>query len=104
MTLRAERAAVRGQPALRASDVAQVRRELLDLASSWRSVLAHDTPNARPIVAALLKGRVTFTPADERKQWTLRGEGTLAGVFTRLVSPSGAVPGGDAKLGWSIPE
>jgi hypothetical protein len=99
VTLRAERAAVRvgGKP-LRASDVALVRRDLLTLADAWRTVLAHDTPNARPIVAALLKGRVTFTPTDERKQWELRGEGTLAGVFTRLVSPSGVVPGGDATL------
>ena len=59
-----------------------VSQELLDLAGLWRTVLAHDQAHARPIVAALLNGRVTITPKLERKVWELRGAGTLVGLFS----------------------
>ena len=85
MALRADVAAVRAAPRLQAVDVTNVRRELLDLADSWRSVLGHDPTNARPIVTALLIGRVTMTPTTERKVWELRGKGTLSGLFTREI-------------------
>jgi hypothetical protein len=55
-------------------------------------VLSDDPDHARPIVAALLHGRVTIAPATNGR-WTLTGEGTLAGLFSRSVGemcyPSG---------------
>ena len=49
---------------------------------------------ARPIISALLKGRVIITPLSD-KRWTLRGEGTLAGLFETGVFPVGlASPAG----------
>ena len=50
-------------------------------------MLADDPTHARPIVSSLLKGRVTFTPTDVRKRWTLSGEGSLVGLFERAVFP-----------------
>jgi hypothetical protein len=83
------------QEPLRASDAARVRGELIDLAGSWRHVLADDPTHARPIVSSLLKGRVTFTPM-AAKRWTLRGEGTLCGLFSsETFSPTYGVPNGN---------
>jgi hypothetical protein len=51
--------------------------------------------HARPIVSALLKGRVTFTPMETAKRWTLRGEGSIVGLFERAILPLGvASPAG----------
>jgi hypothetical protein len=75
-----------GQPA---PDAAIVRSELLALASDWRRVLVDDPTHARPIVASLLQGRVTFTPQAERGRWELRGEGTLQGLFGGAILPKG---------------
>jgi site-specific DNA recombinase len=96
-TLQAERDRRRVQRPVQALDATTVRRELLALAEEWRTVLAHDQPNARPIVTALLTDRVTITPTD-RKAWTLSGAGTLAGLFSRnvprgMASPPGFEPG-----------
>jgi len=63
------------------SEATRVRTELLALADEWCRVLVDDSGHARPIVTALLNGRVTITPA-AKAQWTLSGEGTLAGLFT----------------------
>jgi hypothetical protein len=60
----------------------EVRHERLALAEDWRTVLAQDVSNARPILSSLLKTRVTITPKGP-KRWELRGEGTLAGLFSR---------------------
>ena len=80
---------------LRASDAARVRDELMALATAWRRVLVDDPRNARPIVSSLLKGRVTIEPvADARKRWTLRGEGTLIGLFQAVI------PGKSFPLVW----
>jgi hypothetical protein len=72
-----------------------VRRELLALAGSWRRVLAEDRTHARPIVAGLLRERVTITPT-AKDRWTISGEGTLAGLFSRQLS----VQGNDFPSGW----
>ena len=72
---------------LKTSDADRVRDELLTLATSWRQVLADDPTHARPIISSLLKGRVTITPMDVRKRWTLSGEGSLVGLFERAVFP-----------------
>ncbi len=87
VALEARRADMHADRRLRASDADRVRDELLKLASSWRRVLADDPTHARPIVSSLLKGRVTITPTDVRKQWTLRGSGSLIGLFERVVIP-----------------
>jgi site-specific DNA recombinase len=70
------------RPVLRI-DTARVRRELLELAGSWRQVLADDPTNARPIVTSLLIGRVTIAPTTTPREWQMRGEGTLVGLFER---------------------
>ena len=97
MALRADVAAVRAAPRLQAVDVTTVRRDLLDLADAWRSVLGHDPTNARPIVTALLIGRVTMTPTTERKVWKLRGKGTLSGLFTREICRKVVRPHRDSR-------
>ena len=101
-TLETERVAVGSQRRLRPSDAARVRHELLVLAGSWRRVLADDRVNARPIVTSLLNGRVTITPGAERKQWELRGEGTLSGLFSRSVFQSVWRPHRDSNPGFSL--
>jgi hypothetical protein len=88
LALESQRAGMRAERRLRASDADRVRNELLTLASPWRRVLADDPTHARPIVSSLLKGRVTITPTDvARKRWTLSGEGSLVGLFERAVFP-----------------
>jgi hypothetical protein len=85
--LQAERAAVCTPASFTPRDAERVRGELLSLAASWRHVLADDPTHARPIVSALLKGRVTITPTRaQARMWTLSGEGTLVGLFERVVS------------------
>jgi site-specific DNA recombinase len=85
-----------------AADAARVRSELTALASSWRKVLANDPTNARPIITRLLNGRVTITPDPKRRQWELQGEGTLAGLFSREIFPSGWRPHRDSNPGFSL--
>jgi hypothetical protein len=80
---------------LKASEANRVRTELLALADEWGRVLVEDPAHARPIVTALLNGRITITPATTKAQWTLSGEGTLAGLFTRRISEEFDFP-----LGW----
>jgi site-specific DNA recombinase len=96
-TLDAERQAMRAERRLEATDATRVHAELMTLAGSWRRVLADDAGHARPIVAALLTGRVTITPTSIAKQWTLSGEGTLAGLFQRTIFPSGWRPQRDSN-------
>jgi hypothetical protein len=85
--LEGRREQMRSERRLRASDAARVQDELMALASSWRRVLVDDPTNARPIISSLLKGRVTIDPVkDARKRWTLRGEGTLVGLFEKMIS------------------
>ena len=92
--LEAERQALVSQRPMQKKSVDRIRDELLALAQSWRQVLSDDPTNARPIVAGLLKGRVSYTPV-ERGRWELRGEGTLAGLFSRTVYSTGdGVPNG----------
>ena len=88
---------MRTERRLEASDAALARVKLLTLADSWRRVLANNAGHARPIVAAMMNGRVTITPTPEKENhWTLSGEGTLIGLFQRTLFPSGWRPQGDS--------
>jgi hypothetical protein len=58
------------------------------MAGDWRRILADDPTNARPVVSALLNGRVIITPTSRSKEWTLSGEGTLVGLFARAIVPT----------------
>jgi len=84
-------------------DARRARQELLALAQSWRQVLTQEPLHARPILADLLVGRVTFTPAAEPKRWELRGRGTLSGLFDAIL-PLGmaslTVPSWNRLRGW----
>lgn len=95
--LEVERDAVRAQAALEASAIGTIRGELLDLAQSWRRVLADDPTHARPIVSSLLRGRVTFTPLAPLR-WQLRGAGHLTGLFEREMTGRGYVPNSASTL------
>jgi len=93
MTLEAERQALRAERRLEASDATRMRSELLALADSWRTILADDPTHARPIVSSLLTRRVTITPMEHAKRrWTLKGNGTVAGLFQMAIFPSGWRP------------
>ena len=96
VSLEADRQVIAAQRPMQAASVARVRDELLELAQSWRHVLADDPTHARPIVSSLLKGRVTYRPLAP-KRWELTGEGTLAGLFTRQIFPSGWRPQRDSN-------
>jgi hypothetical protein len=69
----------------------------MTLADSWRRVLADDPTHARPTVAALLKGRATFTPRATRRSWKVQGDGTIAGLFTRVLASGLASPTGTQR-------
>ena len=86
--LLSEREAIVAQRPARALDILRLRAELEALAREWRHVLADDAPHARPIVSQLLVGRVSLRPLETAGRWELRGEGTLAGLFTREIFPS----------------
>jgi site-specific DNA recombinase len=88
LALQADRAAVAANRRLDTREIAQLRVQLVELAGTWRHVLADDPAHARPIVSALLKGRVMYTPIGE-KRWQMSGEGTYAGLFTKDVLPFG---------------
>ena len=100
--LEAERATVAAQTPLRAADASRMRSEVLALASSWRQVLVAGATHARPIVTALLKGRVSIAPHEtKRHHWILRGEGSLRGLFERVILPLGvASPTGFEPVFW----
>jgi DNA invertase Pin-like site-specific DNA recombinase len=91
VTLEARREALCSERRLRASDLARAREELIALAASWRRVLSDDPTHARPIVASLLKGRVTFAPLESHR-WRVSGKGSLIGLFSREVAGRGIVP------------
>jgi hypothetical protein len=69
---------------------------MMQSATSWRRVLLEDTDNARPIVTSLLVGRVTIAPTTNSREWEMRGEGTLTGLFERTF-PLGWRPRRDAS-------
>jgi hypothetical protein len=66
------------------------------LANSWRTILADDPTNARPIVSSLLKGRVTILPTTKHR-WTMSGEGALTGLFQSAIFQSGPRPQRDSN-------
>ena len=74
-------------------DEVRLRSDLLSLAQSWRCVLADDPMHARPIISSLLKGRVTYSPMSYRK-WTLQGEASPFGLFSRVFACGVGVPNG----------
>ena len=67
-----------------------VRQQLRELAEDWRHTLAGESLHARPLLAKLLVGRVRFTPRVDR-EWLLRGQGTLLGLFERVLPASVAL-------------
>jgi hypothetical protein len=82
--LESERSTIATPLGISARDGVRVREELLTLAASWRTVVADDPTHLRPIVTSLLNGRrVTITPL-EGKRWQMRGEGTIAGLFSKV--------------------
>jgi DNA invertase Pin-like site-specific DNA recombinase len=85
--LEADYQALRTARNVEASEAGRIRGELIELADSWRRVLADDPTHARPIISALLVGRVTITPA-AGKRWMLTGAGTLTSLFERTIFPS----------------
>lgn len=89
--LEAQRHNIAAQQRLMTSDAAKLREEIEALAGSWRTVLVNESPeHARPIVSALLKGRVTFTPiAKKTKQWSVRGESSIKGLFCKAILSRG---------------
>ena len=97
--LRREVEAARLEKRVGSLDQSTTRRELLTLARDWRKVLATDPNNARPIVSALLDGRVTITPTGTPKQWELQGRGTLNGLFSGQIFPSDWRPHRDSRKG-----
>jgi site-specific DNA recombinase len=70
----------------------EVRRRLDD----WRSVLSDESSQSRQMLRLLLRGRLVFTPRDERRAVRFSGEGDLGQVFSGLIdsqalaSPTGA--------------
>jgi hypothetical protein len=67
-------------------------------AGEWRTVLADDPENARPVILRLLDGRVSFLPVGSGR-WRMTGRGTLAGLFSRELFPVGmASPTGFDEL------
>jgi ssDNA-binding Zn-finger/Zn-ribbon topoisomerase 1 len=99
--LESDRQAMRAERRLEASEARQVRADLQGLASSWRSVLAGDAINARPIVSSLLIGRVRIEPSDKRR-WTISGAGTLAGLFSRVLVPFGVTSPTGSGPEWKV--
>lgn len=97
--LEAERDAARGACRLQTSEIALVRGELLDVAASWRQVLAGEPTHARPIVTSLLNGRVTFSPAHDPKRWIVKGEGVSLGCSQGFARRYG-VPNGFEPVFW----
>ena len=79
--LKAELGQLRAHRRLQAADVASIRADLMTLADSWRSVLAEDPSNVRPIVTSLLVGRVTIVPTAKPQEWRIHGDRTLCGLF-----------------------
>ena len=91
-------AAMRAQRRPGRGEAATIRKDVMQLARSWRQVLAEDPDHWRPIVSSLLIGRVTITPAANSRQWELRGEGTFAGLFSKTIFPSGWCARQDSNL------
>lgn len=80
--LEAQREASKAQRRLQAMEAARLRQEIETLATSWRTVLMQDPDHARPIVALLLKRRVTITPVPERaRRWTVSGNARSPACF-----------------------
>jgi site-specific DNA recombinase len=97
-SLQAERRALDGRGRDMPS-ATQLRADLMNLAHSWRRVLAEDSTNARPIVSSLLLGRITYTPLEDGR-WKLTGEATLSGLFSRVFSVGVASPTGFEPVFW----
>ena len=73
------------RPTMSAAEIRHTRLALEAMASGWRQILQQEPEHARPILSALLDGRVKFTPTG-RRSWKMEGAGTLRGVFTANLS------------------
>jgi len=81
---------------LQPADAGRLRGELLDLARSWRQVLADDPMPARPIVSVLLDGRATFEPDDRSHALEDARESNAVRVVVQSRNPSSdGVPNGN---------
>ena len=81
--VRAEYDRLQAMPA--AVDGAKVRAELEELASDWKRLLMGEPEHARPLLSALLVGRLKFRPQERPNAWELFGRGSIAGLFSRVV-------------------
>jgi hypothetical protein len=78
----------RSRPPMSTAEINHLRFTLTGLANGWSQILRDEPEHARPIISALLVGRVTFTPTG-RRSWEPRGTGTLRGLFQKMVSAGG---------------
>ena len=63
-------------------------------------MLVEESTQARQMLRSLLRGRLVFTPRDDRRAVRFTGDGDLGGVFSGLIdsqalaSPTGTATGG----------
>ena len=86
--LRVDRDAIVAQSRQSSRNVGRLREDLLGLAGSWRTQVTEDVGQARAIIAAMLDGRVTFTPVEGmRRLWTVTGRTTLGSLIGKVLDP-----------------
>jgi hypothetical protein len=61
-----------------------VMPEVQNRLRDWRSVLGEESPQARQMLRFLLRGRLVFTPRQDREGVRFAGEGDLGGLFAGL--------------------
>jgi hypothetical protein len=74
------------RPAMSASDLAHMRLALEGMANGWRQILREEPEHARPIIGALLDGRVMFPPTG-RRSWKMEGTRDTLRPFSRATCP-----------------
>lgn len=74
-------------------DAVCVPEDVRGLLGDWRGLLRQQTPHARQALAALLAGRLVFTPRGEGRErfYEFEGPGTLGKVIGGLAIPTGVV-------------
>ena len=81
-----------------AMDVDAINRELVTLLPRWRELMSLNSDAARPMLAQLIKGRLTMTARlnQDERCYEFRGTGTIAPVIAgtahKVASPAGVEP------------